>query len=465
MRWCVDIGYLKSTLTQTRLLEIENKMRNKIVQIVKGPRVARATRALEELYASPRSAKWINQFQTKRFNQVWGNALANSPFYRQWAKRNNLPAEISYIEDLHLFPVLTKKEINDHHQSLVDGEVTSFYVTGGSTGEPTKFPKSKAEQTLKYANRIITYGWIGLEPGDRYVHLWGHSHLFGQGHLAELRRKMRTTKDWVIGGHRLSAYQQSSSDIEKWVAAIERVNPKFIIGYTSALVNLARTVEQNGWTLYAPNLTQIVVTAETITPSERSMIEETLGVPVFIEYGAVEAGIIAHSRRIHGDTLQFLWGSLAGNIDDTSSLRITTLDPRLFPLINYDLGDTVEGVNNSEQVLSLQRVLGRTRDRLFLRYSDGTSGFINMLAIVQPLNDLGTLDTIQAAQSGTDTAEIYLTSRHQIDLDATKTKLLQELKKANIYLAPSSVTFKQLVEPVRSLAGKTNLVIPRQDSV
>lgn len=436
-------------------------MRKTAIQVIKGRKVERTVRERSALYEESCTRHSIAQFQTMRFNDVWAKALQESPFYRDWAKQHSLPQQIKHIRDVAAFPVLKKSDLVQSSEHLLGIDSKSFYVSGGSTGEPTKFPKGKNEDRLRYANRVVTYSWLGLSPGERYVHLWGHAHLFGQGKLAVLRKHVRKSKDWLVGGHRINVYNQSESHLRNWVETIASLDPKFLVGYASALVNLARGIEKTTGTIKVRGLRWIISTAETLSLEEKGLLENVFGVPVAIEYGAIEAGLIAHSRPRESSGLHVLWGSLSGNVNEMGNLRISTLDPRAFPLINYEIGDRIHDPDDEEQVLSFGSIVGRTRDQLSLKMLDGTIGRISVIAVVGSLKNIETIRTVQAAQIGEFSVEIYVTSDGPVDVQKVKMMFLSELRKTGVHANATGVTVRQLEEPVKSIAGKTNLVVPQ----
>lgn len=436
-------------------------MRKSIIRLVKGPKIAKEIRARKELYERTYTRESIAQIQTQRFNDVWKKAIRDSPFYRDWAQQYDLPREITDIREVAAFPALKKQHLVEYTGLLLDSESRSFYVSGGSTGEPTRFPKGKDEAIPRYANRVVTYSWLDISPGDRYVHLWGHAHLFGQGKTAVIKEHVRQAKDWLVGGRRLNVYDQSITNIQAWINEIERIDPKFLVGYASALVNLARVIKDRGGTLRVSGLQRIISTAETISAREVEFLENIFGVPVAIEYGAIETGSIAYSRPSVGNGMQILWGSLAANASEEGNLRLSTLDPREFPLINYEIGDQIHGLDNAKQVLAFRSILGRTRDQLSLKLHDGAIGQISIIPIIGALKNIDAVRTVQAAQVEPASAEIYVTANERIDTESVKMVFLGELRKTGVHVDVESITVRQLEEPVKSIAGKVNLIVYR----
>lgn len=436
--------------------------RKSAILSLKGPKTVKMIRERTQLYDEVRRRGDILKFQTQRFNEVWSKALRTSPFYRRWSELHSLPGQITDIRDVSEFPPLTKSHISENSVSLLDSPTKAFYLSGGSTGVPTRVPRGDYESISRYANTVVARSWLSLAPGDRYVHLWGHAHLFGHGKSAAIRKQVRKAKDWLVGGYRLNAYSQTQGDMRDWLSAIERIRPKYLVGYTSALVNVAEFAKETTGGISVPGLQWIIPTAETVTSDDAVLLRETFGAPIAVEYGAVESGLIAHSRPHAGEKLQVLWASVAGNVADTGALRLSTLDPREFPLINYEIGDEIEDPDNLDLTLNFGAVSGRIGEELSLQMQDGGVARVNMGAIVNALKSVEGVRAVQAAQTGGNSAEIYVTSSLDRDRGAMKSRLLGELRKANIDLDSSSLNFVFVRGPVKSVAGKVNRLVPPQ---
>ena len=105
-----------------------------------------------------------------------------------------------------------------------------------------------------------------------------------------------------------------------------------------------------------------ILTSETVTPSDRLVVERVLGAPAVIEYGAAEVGPIAYS--VPGrDGLRVFWNSFIVQVADDGRALITSIGDKLFPLINYDIGDVIDGgEQGAAALLEFSAVSGRTAD-------------------------------------------------------------------------------------------------------
>ena len=124
----------------------------------------------------------IERLQVAQFNAVWSYCLSDVPFYQLWAREHDLPYRIDRPSDLAAFPPLTKQVIVERSDEISGGAaVKSWVTTGGSTGEPARYPVGPHEADVTWANMYLGRGWWDIPPFDDHVMLWGHAHLLGTG--------------------------------------------------------------------------------------------------------------------------------------------------------------------------------------------------------------------------------------------------------------------------------------------
>ena len=217
--------------------------------IVKNIALQKKIRQLSEkqkLYNQIKNGKEIYNYQLQRFNNMWRYAAQTNPFYTMWRKEYSLPDSIDSLGELKSFPVLKKKHVQEK-QELIFSHLRHYHTTstGGSTGEPTRFPISKDTMRNHYANAYIARGWWGIRPLDNILLLWGHSHLFGSGLRGRINQCKRVLADWLINTKRLNAYDMSLTTIDKYYKIFKASNPKVLIGYVSSIRYLAKYITDN----------------------------------------------------------------------------------------------------------------------------------------------------------------------------------------------------------------------------
>lgn len=371
------------------------------------------------------------------------------------------PRSIETLDELHKFPKLTKQVIQQRQDEIFTNangaRIEEAYSTGGTTGTPTRYPKGPGEENSSYANTFAARSWWGIRPFDSYVHVWGHAHLFAGGPVGKVKRKVQ---DALVNATRVNAYNMTAEALDGHARVIIRRNPTYLVGYTSALFKIARHIKDaNIDTSRLTKLRNVIVTAETVSRADVDLIEEVFNAPVVIEYGAAETGVIAYSR---GGTwpLQVLWHSFVLSVQEGSDLAITTLDDRLFPLVNYVIGDAVEGGDIlNGNALTLGAVKGRSQDIVTVSTSSGHPLELSAILPIHILKSMPGVLSVQYRQEDRGQLKVFLTASLPLDLATVSERFADSMKLEHAEFDPASVVLKQVESPVLTKAGKQALFI------
>lgn len=409
----------------------------------------------KELYKNIYSSEKIYEYQLSRFNEIWQKVYKEIPFYKMWKEKNNLPDNIKSIEELKSFPLLTKKDIQQNSECIF-GYLKGYSTisTGGSTGEPTKFPFKKMEIEDNYATNYLARSWWGFEPLDKVLLFWGHSHLFGSGVKGKINQYKRVISDWLINTKRLNAYDTSFNTLVKYVKELNSFKPKFIVGYTSVIYKLAKYIKENDLKVNSENLKGVIVTSETATKSDVELIEDVFNVPCIIEYGMAETGIIAY-RSKKSNTIALMWDSILG-IQKEKSLVVTTLHNKLFPLINYQTDDLII-THDIESILNIDFIAGRNKDILKVATQNGLLELSGIL-MVHVLKGFKGIYDIQFIQLEKNKVKILFTVEIDIDNSKVKKYFLDNIKQDHLDILEDSFEFVQVEEVEKTIAGKIKLI-------
>jgi phenylacetate-coenzyme A ligase PaaK-like adenylate-forming protein len=325
-----------------------------------------------QLYAQSINEASVRQWQISAFNRQWGYAKTKYDFYKQWQKMHRLPDKIHQLHELNDFPVLRKCHIQDNIESIArQAAPCTFVSTGGSTGEPTKFPRSDDDVASIYSAMYLGRSWWDIKPGDRIIHIWGHAHLFGTGIGRRKAIASRKISDWLINTKRLDAYRLDDEALAQHWRVLKGEPGAIIVSYTSVVRRILDYLEDNRINGRDAKLRTIILTSEPVDHSDTTRVSRILGAPVAIEYGTAETGVLAYTRP--GSTiLHFLWDSFHCHIIQEGELAISTLNDLRFPLINYGTGDVIDGVE-SDVPFSCRAIRGRTNDRILLTMCDGSN--------------------------------------------------------------------------------------------
>ncbi|MCZ7419886.1 MULTISPECIES: hypothetical protein [unclassified Micromonospora] len=402
----------------------------------------------------------IEQIQVRRFNEIWSYCTTEVPFYRRWQREHDLPGHIDHPTDLRHFPALDKETLIRRSVEVFEGASTRHvYSTGGSTGQPTRFPQGPGELAARWANNYLARSWWGVRPADPQVLLWGHAHLFGSGMTARVAKVKRGAADRLMRMTRLNAYDLSEPALRAHHLALRDRNPVSLVGYTSAVFKLARYVERHGLDMGDKSrLRAVLLCSETASDADIALVERVLQAPAVIEYGAAETGVMAASRD-RARSIRVIWDSFICLVGGDQSLAVTTLDRRLFPLINYAIGDRVEPVDAIDgNALELRSILGRRQEVVRVAAAQG----ILDLSPILPVHILKTYPGIvgvQFRQKRPDDLHIHVQADVELDLTEVSAFFVRELRKDHPDLRAESITFYQVSEQERTRAGKHALFV------
>lgn len=417
-------------------------------------------------YQTMTNRREIEDWQLTQIDRQWKRAIAVVPFWREWQRENDLPTTVQSWQAYSRFPVVTKSDMR-RLQTFVERTpgTTRWDLTGGTSGTPFRFPASSADSVVRKRNVGVLRSWSGIQPGDRYVHVWGHAHLYGGGLYGQLRRHERHAKDRIMGATRLDAYDQSETAARSYLGVVESSHPNFLIGYTSSIVRMALVALEDGNFRPPKSLRCVVVTGETAPPEDIHTIEQAFQVPCHIEYGCAEVGVIAGSRD-SSHRLSTLWRSVALN-DSAKGSVISSLWDKTFPLFRYELGDQLssrDSVDANGSILRVESVTGRAQE--VLQFRSAVSGVIPVRAssVLEVLRGHRGVEGVQAVQLGAGTVGVLVIGVGSEEALADLRQLvLVGLGKSVGALDPASLVMATASSHILSRSGKRKFLVNASD--
>jgi phenylacetate-CoA ligase len=412
-----------------------------------------------ELYHSVTDPSAIRAFQTNAVNAQWQSALAKYTFYRQWQYEHGLPDRIESLAQLAEFPVLQKKDLLDHAKTIErEAGPCRWATTGGSTGQPVRFPLSSADLDEFYSNSYLGRSWWNIAPFSRIFMLWGHSHLFGTGIGGQIREWQRRINDYIIGTTRLNAYRLGEEDIMTYYAKINLEPEASVIAYASAFSKVLDYIEKYGQVPTYSSHRRILLTSEYIFPQDVKRIRDIFGVEPIIEYGAAETGVIATSEG-STDHLRVMWNSFVCQQASDNELILTTLWNRHFPLFRYAIGDRVRVSDaSSDSILFFSEVLGRSNDALRLPLKSGRTIKVHSEFFTHIIKSLPNVQSFLIVESS-EKIKVKLRFRDNADLHSSRQLALQKIRREFPDVLEERITFESLADEVRTIAGKHRFII------
>ncbi len=361
----------------------------------------------------------IEALQTHKLNTLLDVALAHSPWHAAHIRAAGIAdavlAHSASLNDLSRLPTMDKRDARDNLEQLVWRNVPGGvfkYTTGGSSGEPLSFYFGRKRQAADAAGRLRARRWWGVNPGDREVYLWGAP--------VELNKtdRIKTLRDRLVNQLLLNAFEMSAAHMDDYLVAIAAWQPRAIYGYASSLALLCAHAESRAITLRLPALRVVSTTGEPLFPHQRELIERVMRVPVSVEYGARDAGLMAlespeHALLQMSETHIIEVLDTNGNPADEGEAVITSLVSEAQPFIRYRTGDVVRRSHQTSiggrGLHVLDAVIGRQTD--FVVAADGR--VMHALALIYVLRAVPGIVQFKCVQHSLAYLEVQLVTNEQ----------------------------------------------------
>jgi phenylacetate-coenzyme A ligase PaaK-like adenylate-forming protein len=400
-------------------------------------------------------------WQTRAFNQIWRRATQRIRFYAEWQRRHSLPAELNEIGELRQFPILRRNDIDDNFQTIVEDLAPCHFVySGGTTGNSRRFPRGSEDALVTYANQYLGRSWAGISPGDGIVWIWGHEHLFGSGRLAQIKKVIRSSKDWLIDTQRLNAYLLDEGSVAAYFDAICSRPGSVVISYVSAMRKLLEFVEQSGVDGQSARIRAVILCGETVTARDMDRVRKTLGSVPLVEYGMMETGVMAYSSS-QSTALTFIWDAFHCHATGDRELIVTSLQPMRFPFINYGTEDRIEPLDGAASLpYRCARISGRVGDIFQLRLQGGKVIQIYGELILEILDVIPEIRAF-AIRPTEQMLDIAVQLVPDYKLDVVRSRFLREIRRELPKLDESTIVFSLLDRAHQTIAGKRQAVVLR----
>lgn len=417
------------------------------------------------LFEDPPAPQEIARRQVEKFNRTWARALT-LPFYRRLAADHRLPAVIDRLDELDQWPVLTKDVLREHEGLVWQGmDRSSAYTTSGSTSTPFSFPAGKQDFEPWYAGMWSYRAAAGLAPFDSF----GAFHDIHPGRVTNraglaLNFIRRRAKDLLNNSWMFEPLPKEEAELDRQLARLARTRPEYLVGRTFSLTRLAQHAERTGILReagYAPRYT--ILTSEMITDESVQAVARGFGTTVLSEYGSVELGVIAASPPHATWPMRVLWHKAILRTGPEGSVRVTTIAPRAFPLINYQLGDTIDPtlVGPGGTVLELGPVRGRLVDIIDLPDGDGVQHSYEGWSLAEAVLHEPHVRGIQLVQHEDSTTVLVIAP--EVDRTDYLRRASESLRATYPELRTGSVGMAFIDSMIPSKRGKQLLMVPEDN--
>mgnify|MGYP001184538376 CR=1 FL=1 len=419
-----------------------------------------------KIYDEERSLEQIQSIQLALLNKEWNRLVDDVPYYSKLIREKGLPKEFRSIEEfMAAVPITSRAIIKKHISEMTSrSKKADFYrITGGTTAEPIQIPAWREEAIFTSYDMWMARSWYGISPASKLFLLWGHSHLLGTGLKGLLNKSKRILLDWCLGYCRFSAYDLQDKAMKDAGAALLRFKPDYIIGYSVALDRFARVNAFRKKDFQKLGVNVIIGAAESFPSKETpNLLSELFSCPVGMEYGSVETNLIAHSTPKGG--YKTFWKSYLVEAEKSATgigykVRITSLYPRCFPLVRYEIGDEIIIRDPTRSILpsvvTFESVLGRCND--YVQLADGS--LIHSEAFTHAIRWCQEVSAYQVIKNK-DTIYIQYTAKEALRKEL-ENAIRDKLSKVHPLL--ENIEIIHVSSLYRTIAGKTPMILVKPD--
>jgi phenylacetate-CoA ligase len=312
----------------------------------------------------------LYEYQIRQRDGFIRRAIEKCDYYRTRPAYAAVAAGGEYA----LLPILKKAEAHQYERELwrSDLQVTAhrWAHTSGTTGTSLNFPVSDEAFQREYAYRALHMSWggVSLQGPDRIAFCAGHP-------VAYIERKRPPFWTYDLANNMLmfSSYHLTGKNLPSYIRELERFQPVVLTGYPSSLYLLALAYEKYGTGKL--HLRSAFTSSETLFDFQREKISSAFGVKVFNYYGNTEMcsnAMQCEDGSIHLK-MEYSYVEVLNSENrpcapgETGRLVCTGFGNDAFPLIRYQIGDTVTVAANQKcscgrSGLLLDGLIGRVED-------------------------------------------------------------------------------------------------------
>jgi phenylacetate-CoA ligase len=403
--------------------------------------IDRANKFLQNAFISN-----VSSYQEKAKWEIVDFHIENNEYYKCFIGNKR----INKWTDL---PILTKQDYqsDDIEKLLSKGfskKNTYISSTSGSSGHPFYFAKDKFCHALAWWVYRDRYSKYGITLNSLQARFYG----IPLEKKAYLKEKV---KDKIMNRVRFPIFDLSEKTLEVYLKRFRKKKFDYLYGYSSSILLFARFLLEKEIVLLriCPTLKLVITTSEVCLKQDKELMEKAFGVKVVDEYGSSELGIMAftepNGRMRCTDELIFFENHIKD--DGTNVLLCTSLFNKAFPIIRYEIGDSVslsEGVNGYHYI---DKIEGRVNDLVVLPSGKISPGLTFYYISRSILESSGVLQEFVVRQIKEETFVFEIVSKRKLSM-----KEEDEIrKKVELYIESGlKVEFKYVSTIKRTKSGK-----------
>jgi phenylacetate-CoA ligase len=405
----------------------------------------------------------LQELQLNRLKKIVTHSYNTVPYYKKFMDEHGIrPESIRTLDDIKLFPVLSKKDVLEAEDSIISTMYPTWMLraarTGGSTGTPLVIYRNWFSIGNEHAFVRRQWDWAGIGFSDRCAYFMSRVVAEPDQKGGRLYAYDPIMRDLILSTHHLS-----TETAKGYAEVMKRYRVKAVVGYPSAIGLLAKTCLDSCIEL---DLKAVLTTSEILTKSMHETIAKAFGCKVFDFYGSAERVCYIQTcgcGNYHVIPEYGLTELIPIDESDKNQCRIisTGFWNMAMPLIRYDMGDVVVKSNEicpcGRQFQMIESIDGREGD--VIETSSGRR--MGVTLIIQLLYVICGTRYIVESQIVQDSID-HLTINY-VPTDKFEKKDLDDFRSLIAKYFPSELKFdlKRVKAVERTSSGKIRPVVSR----
>ncbi|AOY87517.1 hypothetical protein BKP64_04645 [Marinobacter salinus] len=324
------------------------------------------------------SRNWTRQeveaWQAEKLHNMVRHCRQTVPFYQKLLAEHGLTEkDFTSVQDIRKLPILHKETLRQNTKRFRSTAERTYMVqhTSGSTGTPLALEVDEYTYKLAMALLVDHEEAHGVPFGARKATFAGRM-IQPSSRLNPPFARFNRAENQML----FSSYHLNSSTFSWYAKELERFSPWELIGYPSAISDLASHYLNLGIEpAFRPRA--VITNSETLLAWQKERIEKAFNCPVYDYYGTAEYVLFAGQEGDGCYRLNPVIGVTellndAGAPESEGRLIATTLTNYAMPLLRYEIGDSGMAVNesiNDSVIHKLKKINGRIDD--YIEMPDG----------------------------------------------------------------------------------------------
>lgn len=358
--------------------------------------------------------KW-DKIQKERLYDLLIYVKENNGYYRNLLNDIKITND-NVVEVLQKLPLLSKDIIHEQKDRIFSDKITQNWAnwgnTGGSTGEPMRFPRLTNKSFSEPIHQYLIYRYLGnIKISDIILSVDGSR--IPERSLKENKYYIKRS-NFPYGKYAFSTLYLTNETIQYYISDIIKISPSFIVGYPMAMVMLANYILDND-IKFNIKLKGIYITSEVFSEADRKIISTAFGCNVIGQYGHTEMSIFAiqdknksqyYCMPLYGYTEVLNTDNKHVNIGEVGEIVVTGFSQIGLPFIRYKTGDLATYLGCKNGIVLIDSIQGRTID--YLIDNNGSKAYLTGVIFGGHLEAFNHINTWQLVQNNPGKVDIYI---------------------------------------------------------